>query len=103
MAGNVSDAFYQHEGFSVSTRMSKGWEIVWFVLVWTVWTTRNEKLFNRGEVEATCRRPSNDTMKLKGQGLGSCSIEELQEIDSQLEQRLKKIWQERPKCIRSRQ
>ncbi|GKV35665.1 hypothetical protein SLEP1_g43906 [Rubroshorea leprosula] len=51
LASNVWDGFRQHEGIAVSKRMRVGWEVVWFALVWTIWLTRNEVLFNNKIVD----------------------------------------------------
>ncbi|GKU89043.1 hypothetical protein SLEP1_g3234 [Rubroshorea leprosula] len=51
LASNIWDVFNNHEGIAVSKRMRIGWEMVWLALVWTIWLTRNEILFNNKMVD----------------------------------------------------
>ncbi|GKU91870.1 hypothetical protein SLEP1_g5684 [Rubroshorea leprosula] len=53
IAGSCWDSFIQHESLATKSSERLGWIIVWFSLVWTIWTTRNEIIFRGKSMDLT--------------------------------------------------
>jgi hypothetical protein len=39
-------------GCGIDKRGKKGMMLIWHAFVWTIWKTRNEKIFNNGVIDA---------------------------------------------------
>ncbi|GKV11964.1 hypothetical protein SLEP1_g23173 [Rubroshorea leprosula] len=48
---NCWEAFVKHAESPPHAKRKKGWEAIWFSVTWTVWLTRNRKLFQKEEVD----------------------------------------------------
>ncbi|GLU19134.1 hypothetical protein SLE2022_353990 [Rubroshorea leprosula] len=44
----------QHKWIGGNKLTNKGWNIIWFAVVWTLWLGRNDLIFNKKEAKADC-------------------------------------------------
>ncbi|GKU94756.1 hypothetical protein SLEP1_g8202 [Rubroshorea leprosula] len=44
----------QHKWTGGNKLIDRGWNIIWFAVVWTLWLGRNDWIFNKKEVKADC-------------------------------------------------
>lgn len=48
---DVTDHFIQHRGLFSSRKNSKRGGFIWHAVIWTLWTKRNEVIFNNQNVD----------------------------------------------------
>lgn len=51
LAGNIPNQLLHHAGLVRGKFANKGWRLIWFATVWSLWLHRNEMIFNNDKLD----------------------------------------------------
>ncbi|GKV40811.1 hypothetical protein SLEP1_g48412 [Rubroshorea leprosula] len=51
MTNTCQETFEQHQSFFKESSVRAGWDVVWLAFIWSIWMSRNGKIFRNSEYE----------------------------------------------------